>query len=122
MNSLGDWSRITVTQRKEALERELHRIVATLIEEYQPEKIILFSSLATGRIHEWSDVDLLIIKETEKRLLDRATDIVAMLNYPRVAIDIFVYTPGEVEYLLEEGSQFIEEILEQGKVLYEKAH
>ncbi|PIP48882.1 MAG: hypothetical protein COX14_02225 [Chloroflexi bacterium CG23_combo_of_CG06-09_8_20_14_all_45_10] len=111
---------VTVTQRKEALERELHRIIATLIEQYKPEKIILFGSLATGRMHEWSDIDLLIIKETDKRPLDRPTDIMAMRNYPRIAMDIFIYTPQELAYLMKHGSQFIEEILEQGKVLYEK--
>lgn len=110
----------TVAQRRGTLEKELHRIVATLIEKYQPEKIILFGSLATGRIYEWSDIDLLIIKETDKRPLDRATDITAMLNYPRIAMDIFIYTPQELEYLMKQGSQFIAEILEQGKVLYEK--
>ena len=109
-----------IAQRKEALEKELDRIVATLIEKYKPEKIILFGSLATGRMHEWSDIDLLIIKETDKRPLDRATDITAMLNYPRIAMDIFIYTPQELKYLMRHGSQFIEEILEQGKVLYEK--
>ena len=85
-----------VTQRKEALEKELHRIVATLIEKYQPEKVILFGSLATGRIHEWSDIDLLIIKETDERPIDKATNIRQMLNYPRIAIDIFAYTPGKL--------------------------
>jgi len=110
----------TAAQRKEALEEELRRIIALLVEKYQPEKIVLFGSLATGRINEWSDIDLLIIKETEKRPLDRATDIRAMLNYPRIAMDIFVYTPEEVKYLVGEGSQFIAEILEQGKILYEK--
>ena len=54
-----------VSQMKEALEKELHRIVATLIEKYKPEKIILFGSLATSKIHEWSDIDILIIKETK---------------------------------------------------------
>ena len=114
----GDAS--AVAERKEILEKEMHRIVTTLIEKYQPEKIILFGSLVTGRIHEWSDIDLLIIKQTDKRPLDRATDITAMLNYPRIAMDIFIYTPGEVKYLVKHGSQFIEEILERGRVLYEK--
>lgn len=76
--------------------------------------------MATGRIHEWSDINLLIIKQTDKRPLDRATDITAMLNYPRIAIAIFIYTPQELKYLMKHGSQFIAEILEQDKVLYEK--
>ena len=111
-----------VAERSEILERELHRIVATLIEKYQPEKIILFGSLASGEVHEWSDIDLLVLKEDrEERLLDRVMNVMALLNYPRVAVDIFVYTSEEIDYLLKEGSQFIAEILGQGKVLYEKA-
>ena len=110
-----------ITQKK-VLEKELQGIVDALVEKYQPEKIILFGSLATGNVHKWSDIDLLILKETEERPLDRATTVMEMLNYPRVGLDVFIYTPGEVEYLLEEGSQFIAEILEQGKILYEKAN
>jgi len=111
---------VAVTQRKEALERELQRIVATLIEKYKPEKIILFGSLTTGRIHEWSDIDLLVVKETEERPLDRVRKVIATLNYPRIAVDIFIYTPQELEYLIGQGSQSIAEVFEQGKVLYER--
>ncbi len=45
-------------KRKAALEAELKRILPIIIEKYQPEKIILFGSLATGDVHEWSDIDL----------------------------------------------------------------
>jgi len=109
-----------VTQRKEALEKELHRILATLIEEYKPEKIILFGSLATGRIDEWSDIDLLIIKETDKRPLDRALEVYTLLGDYSEPMDVIVYTPAEVELLLNEGSFFVAEILAEGKALYEK--
>ena len=111
---------VAVEGRKRTLEEALRRIVATLVSKYGPEKIILFGSLATGRIREDSDIDLLIIKETSKRPLERTMDVTAMLNYPRVAMDIFVYTPAELDYLIKQGSQFIAEILEQGKVLYER--
>jgi len=110
----------TVAQRKEALEKELRRIVATLIEKYKPEKIILFGSLASGGIHEWSDIDLLIIKETDKRPLDRATEVYTLLGDYREPMDLIVYTPAEVELLLNEGSFFVAEILAEGKALYEK--
>jgi len=109
-----------VAQRKEALEKELRRILATLIEEYKPEKIILFGSLATGRIHEWSDIDLLITKETDKRPLDRALEVYTLLGDYREPVDVIVYTPAEVELLLNEGSFFVAEILAEGKTVYEK--
>ncbi|MBT9131050.1 MAG: hypothetical protein DDT42_01822 [candidate division WS2 bacterium] len=108
-----------VTQRKEALEQELNRIVATLVEKYQPEKIILFGSLVTGRIHEWSDIDLLIIKETTTRRVYRRAEALkgAKRNIP---MDVIILTPSEVKFLSDENSLFIKDILEKGSVVYEK--
>jgi len=111
-----------VRQRKELLTRELQKIVSFLIGNYQPEKIILFGSLASGEVKEESDIDLLLIKNSNKRPLERAMEVMALLGYPRIALDIFVYTPEEIEYLRKEGSHFIEDILKRGKVLYEKDH
>jgi len=107
-------------ERKETLEKELERIVGILVREYEPEKIILFGSLATGEIYEWSDIDLLIVKKTRQKPLDRTARVMKILNYPRIAMDIFVYTSSEIEYLLKEGSPFMKEIFEEGKVLHEK--
>lgn len=112
----------TAAQRKEALEEEVRRIIPILVEKYQPDKMILFGSLATGRINEWTDIDLLIIKETEKRPLDRALEAYSLLGNYREPMDIIVYTPAEVELLLREGSFFVSEVLTEGKVLYEKAN
>ncbi len=109
-------------KRENILNETLERIIPVLIEHYTPEKIILFRSMIGGSIHEASDIDLLLIKESEKRPLDRVMEVSALLGYPGVAIDIFVYTPEEIKYLLEQESPFIGEIIEQGKVLYEKDH
>ena len=64
-----------IDTRKQLLNSELERIITLLKTEYDPEKIILFGSLATGNIHEWSDIDLFIIKETDKRPIDRCIEI-----------------------------------------------
>lgn len=109
----------TVTQRKEALEKELHRILATLIEEYKPEKIILFGSLATGRIHEWSDIDLFIIKETSTRRLYRRAEALKGIER-NVPIDVIILTPAEVRLLRNERSFFVKDIFEKGSIVYEK--
>ena len=109
----------TVTQRKEALENELHRIVATLAEKYKPEKIILFGSLATGRIHEWSDIDLLIIKETTTRRIYRRAEALKEIER-NVPIDVIILTPNEVKFLCDEKSLFIKDILEKGSIVYER--
>ena len=109
----------TATRKKEALAKELHSIVATLIEKYQPEKIILFGSLLTGRIHEWSDIDLLIIKETSTRRVYRRAEALKGIERT-VPIDLIILTPDEIKFLWDENSLFIKDILERGNIVYEK--
>jgi len=80
-------------KRKEILEKELKRIVDVIIKGYLPEKIILFGSLAGGHVHEWSDIDMVVVKDTPKRFLDRIEEVLFMV-YPKVGFNIVVYTPS----------------------------
>ena len=53
--------------------QNLHPSVALMLEElktYAPERVILFGSHARGDTHQGSDIDVLIIKETERKFLD----------------------------------------------------
>ncbi len=105
-------------KRKKLLLQELKKIVATLKRDYQPQKIILFGSLANGTVREWSDIDLAIIKETKSRFLDRLTEVALLCRY-KVGVDFLVYTPEEINEAVREKNYFItDEILGQGKVLY----
>lgn len=109
----------TIDQRKKLLEEELSRIAEVLRREYEPERIFLFGSMAEGDMHEWSDIDLLIIKDTPKRPIDRILEVSCLIK-PKVGIDLFVYTPDEVEALLQEKYTFFNDIIKKGKVIYEK--
>jgi predicted nucleotidyltransferase len=104
-------------ERLKRLEKELERIIPMIIRS-GAKKIILFGSLARGNIHKGSDIDLIIVKETDKRFLERL-DVFYSLLLPRVAMDIFVYTPEEFERMAEENG-FIRTALREGKVLYEE--
>lgn len=75
--------------------------------------------MVSGTTHEWSDLDLVIIKETTQRFLDRTKEVIQLLQ-PRVGIDILVYTPVEFEKLCQERAFVQEEILGKGKILYEQ--
>lgn len=55
-------------------------------------KIILFGSLANRKLKDWSDLDLLIIKGTHCRLIDRVEEVIRMCR-PKVAADFIIYTP-----------------------------
>lgn len=109
----------TVPQREKALKNELNRILGVIKSDYKPEKVILFGSLANGKVHEWSDIDLLIIKKTTKRPIDRCLELCRLIR-PKIGIDLFIYTPGEYEILLREKFSLLQSILKVGKVVYEK--
>src|SRR3989475_12958619 len=90
-----------VEQRGLRLEQELHRIMEILIREHEPEKLILFGSAAQGEIHEWSDLDLVVIKRTDKPLLERIEEGLRLVR-PKSGLDGLGYTPEEMEELIAE--------------------
>jgi adenine-specific DNA-methyltransferase len=102
--------------------REIERVVTVLRERYAPDKIILFGSCSRGDFDEDSDVDLLIVKETGKRPLDRMREVYELVYSPDhyLALDPLVYTPQELAQRLESGDPFIQEIVREGEVLYER--
>jgi len=107
------------TGRRALLEQELERYVALLKEHIHPERIILFGSLADNTLHDWSDIDLVVVCPSDQRFLDRVKTILRLLQ-PRVGIDMLVYTPAEFARLAQERAFVRDEILGKGKVLYER--
>ena len=104
--------------RQTLVEAELHRMVTVLVERYEPQQIILFGSAAQHNVRAWSDLDLFIVKVTDKRFVQRSIEV-ARLVQPRVAVDFIVYTPAELAVAISEKRHFIvEEVLGKGRVLY----
>lgn len=107
----------TTMKRASSLQAELERIVPLLITK-DVEKIILFGSLSWNTVNSHSDIDLLIIKHTNKRFIDRLDDVYRVVQ-PELALDILVYSPEEImEYQAQ--NSFLNKILSEGIVLYEK--
>ena len=107
---------------------ELHRghgdvvrcVLQRLVAEYAPQRVILYGSYARGEPGPDSDIDLLIIKQTSARFLDRWTSVQRILSgtHPAIPIDTLVLTPEELDTRLARGDLFLAEILEKGEVLY----
>jgi predicted nucleotidyltransferase len=104
----------------EATRAELDKIVKQVVADYQPEKIILFGSYAYGKPSADSDLDLLIIKKTAERFIDRWTKVRKIVSDPERSIPFepLILTPRELEERLARGDQFMEEIMTKGVVLY----
>jgi len=90
------------------------------LRKYNPEKVILFGSHARESHDQYSDVDLIIIKKTKKRFLDRIKEVLLIIK-PHYPIDILVYTPEEFERMVSQGNPFLEHVLKEVKVIYEKS-
>lgn len=101
-------------------EQEIQRIVRQIVKGYEPVKVILFGSYAYGQATEDSDIDLLIIKETSERFIDRWVMVQELIADPerRIPVEPIVVTPDELNRRLTRGDQFFQEIVSRGKVLY----
>jgi predicted nucleotidyltransferase len=99
---------------------KIRKAARKIAEAVHPEKIILFGSFAYGKPTPDSDVDLLVIMESDLRPHARTVQVSEIL-YPRpFPVDIIVRTPEEIRERLEIGDCFFREILSRGKVLYER--
>ena len=104
-------------EREKELEHELKRIMKMLRKDEEIRSILLFGSLARGDINRTSDIDMIIVKDTKKRFLDRLDEIYSTL-IPNVALDVLVYTPEEFE-AMKNKSAHVTNAVKEGKILYE---
>lgn len=94
----------------------IRRIVTTI----QPEKIVLFGSRARGEARPESDMDILVIAESQEPRYRRSSRLYSILSDILVPMDIMVYSPEEVREWQNVHQAFITTALREGKVLYEK--
>jgi uncharacterized protein len=100
----------------------ISKIVKRVVEHYHPEKVILFGSRAYGTPKYTSDIDLLVVKETTERPIDRRVALRRLVSDLRrkVPFSPVVVTPQELANRLELGDDFFVDITTRGQVLYEK--
>jgi len=103
------------------MEKIIFEIVKEIREKYEPIKIILYGSYCYGTPTADSDINILIIKDTDKRPIDRWIEIKKILRNisKKAPISPLVYNPKEIKERLAIKDFFVEEIFEKGKVIYE---
>ena len=96
-------------------------LVDQIVVLFHPAKIILFGSYASGKPRPESDVDLLVIMDTQISELEQAAVICRAISY-RFGLDLLVYKPEMLAQCLEWGDSFLREVVGNGLTLYESAH
>ena len=102
-------------EHQRALWDEVERLTAAA-SELGVLRLVLFGSLMVGKPRLTSDLDLLIIWDTPLGFLERTVELYRRLQ-PRVATDLLVYTPSEMERMID--TPLVRRALEEGRVLYE---
>src|SRR3990172_2126207 len=98
----------------------LREITEQIVSAVNPEKVILFGSYAYGNPTVDSDIDLLVVMKSHQRPVERAQAISDLFPRRYFGMDILVRTPRELNERLAIGDFFFQEIMEKGKVLYER--
>ncbi len=100
---------------------KINDIVSKIAVKFNPNKIILFGSYAAGNPTNDSDLDLLVIKETNRPRHKRSFDIQKSLIGSMIPIDILVYTTQEFEKEKKEKNSFLYSAIQTSKILYERS-
>jgi predicted nucleotidyltransferase len=101
-------------------EEQLSLLLKDLRERYKPQRVILFGSYAREEAHAGSDLNLCLVVTEAGEWLERHAEFRRRVDLPGLSIQPVIYTSEELERLRAEGHPFVREILEEGKVLYER--
>ncbi len=109
-----------ISKRTRISRKVIDQLAAEIIARFHPQKIILFGSYAYGIPKPESDVDLLVVMETEHTEIEQASQICREIPY-RFGVDLLVYTPQHLAHRLQMGDPFLTGITLRGITLYESA-
>ena len=94
-------------------------IVLKICQVSNPQKIILFGSYARGEEKEKSDIDIMVIQNSDKPRYKRSLPIRLALRGIIHSKDIVVYTSEEIKEWASASTSFVATVLREGKILYE---
>jgi predicted nucleotidyltransferase len=69
------------------------------------EKAFIFGSVANGECGNWSDIDVIIVKQTDVAFIERGAEFFDLFDLG-IPVDILVYTPQEFHLLMQDPSPF----------------
>ena len=96
-------------------------VVDAIVEDFSPQMIMIFGSVAKGTANGESDLDLLVVMDSDKPHAVRSAEIQLGLWKRKLLLDedVIVVTPEEFERKKDDEHSFIYEIVNTGVIAYE---
>jgi predicted nucleotidyltransferase len=101
--------------------KQIQEYAQKVVQEFQPERILLFGSHGRQTATADSDVDLLVVMQHRKRNVTQALEIDCRIHR-EFPLDLIVRTPAEVRRRLAQHDVFLTTIFKEGQTLFERAH
>ncbi len=95
-------------------------VVERVVRAFHPERIVVFGSVARGEAGPDSDLDLFVEMESDLRPLERGIAVRRVLRDVDIPMDVFVYTPAEVEARRGRVGNLLSYVDSEGKVVYDR--
>lgn len=95
-------------------------MVKRLRERLDVSKVVLFGSYAEDKADKDSDMDILVVLKTRETGVKRYALVSETLEPRSLPIDIIAMTPREINKRKQMLDPFIMDILNNGRVLYDK--
>jgi predicted nucleotidyltransferase len=103
------------------IEKILDEFKHRIISRYQPQRIILFGSYATGRHRADSDLDILVVMDVKGSTRQKANEIDLLMSDRIVPMDFVVLTPEQYERQKNIVGTMVRQADREGRVIYERA-
>jgi predicted nucleotidyltransferase len=84
------------------------------------ERAIVFGSWARGEADGYSDLDLVVVLDTELPRFERATPLRAVLDAAEIPVDLLVFTPEEFERGMNRRLDVFDAIAREGVTIHER--
>jgi len=98
---------------------EIQRLVDRIVLRTRPKKVVVFGSYAKGAATSDSDLDIMLVQDTDLPMARRADDLAPLLSSGWISVDVHVYTPDEVEEYAKDRFSFVSSALASGKTAFE---
>ena len=92
--------------------------VNRLVEKLSPDAIILFGSASNGTANDDSDIDLLVVLDTNLNKSDRFVLARGAIGRIGTPVDVLVYTPDEFRTESLKNDSIVREAIDSGRLVY----